>query len=351
MNLQLATVVIESELGCDVQLLDASQSITAVYSPAMIEYGIMALTGDLVVILLESHQATLLYRWKKVQIVAVQNDQVTVLDQLGQQYPLPTPSTFLDDLKVGEALFTDNTAVIDISINNHPSNPDRLQEKFFPQIKAMYPQLDPNFDPKQIVAQGYDQIAEEHLSWSKTIRQQEREKYTSLVLKQLPKEAALLDLGCGSGMLTTQTLAEKFQVTGVDISQRHIEMAMKNVPDAQFIHADMMTLDYPANCFDGIVSFYALFHLPKEEQKQLLKRVANWLRPNGLFVASLGASANHENVDHDWLGTTMYWSSHDGETNRKLVEETGLEIVQAEVETAVEFERPIPFLWIVARKR
>lgn len=41
----------------------------------------------------------------------------------------------------------------------------------------------------------------------------------------LPEGARVLELGCGSGNITTRRLAERFIVTGMDISARQIELA------------------------------------------------------------------------------------------------------------------------------
>jgi len=71
-------------------------------------------------------------------------------------------------------------------------------------------------DPKQIVADGYDRIAERYLAGSQHVRADERERYTELILSALPAGAAVLELGCGTGLPTTKRLAERFQLTGVD---------------------------------------------------------------------------------------------------------------------------------------
>jgi ubiquinone/menaquinone biosynthesis C-methylase UbiE len=58
-------------------------------------------------------------------------------------------------------------------------------------------------DPKQIVADGYDNIAEQHEHWAAKVRIEERAKYTSVLLEKLPEGAEILELGCGSGKPTT----------------------------------------------------------------------------------------------------------------------------------------------------
>lgn len=206
-------------------------------------------------------------------------------------------------------------------------------------------------DPKQIVAAGYDQIAEQYLAWGATgVRSRERASYTNALLDTLPEGATLLELGCGAGIPTTQCLAEHFAVTGIDISSRQIELARHNVPDATFIHTDMTGLDFPPGAFDAVCAFYALGHGPREEHAALLRQIITWLRPGGLLVASFSNGGAAGEIEDDWLGAPMYFSGYDAATNERLVRDAGFEIVTARPETAEEFGRPTTFFWIVARK-
>ena len=205
-------------------------------------------------------------------------------------------------------------------------------------------------DPKQIVAQGYDNIAEQHEKWASSVRIEERAKYTALLLEQLPEGSDILELGCGTGVPTTQQLAVKFAVTGVDISAKQVELARQKVPTARFIHSDMIQLDFPAGSFDAIAAFYSMIHVPRQEQAELLCKVGSWLRPGGLLVATMGAQATEAYLNENFLGKPMYWSNFDSETNRRLVRGAGLRIMSAKEETAAEFGKPVTFLWIVAQK-
>jgi SAM-dependent methyltransferase len=206
-------------------------------------------------------------------------------------------------------------------------------------------------DPKRIVADGYDQIAERYLAWGATgVREAERDCYTTVLLDALPAGATLLELGCGAGIPTTGRLAERFAVTGIDISARQIALARRNVPNATFILADMTTLDIAPASYDAVCAFYAFGHVPREEHAALLRQIAAWLRLGGLFVASFSNDGSAGEIDDDWLGAPMYFSGYDAETNARLVRSAGLHIVTARPETAEEFGRPTTFFWIVARK-
>jgi cyclopropane fatty-acyl-phospholipid synthase-like methyltransferase len=205
-------------------------------------------------------------------------------------------------------------------------------------------------DPKRIVAAGYDRIAARLAAWATHTRTEERARYTTLLLAALPEGANVLELGCGDGGPTTRALADRFRLTGVDLSAEQITRARQHVPRGTYIRADMTALRFAPASFDAVAAFYSIIHVPREEQPALLRRIAGWLCPGGLLVASFSARDNPNEYADDWLGAPMYWSGYDAATNQRLVEEAGLLIERAQMETADEDGMPITFLWIVARK-
>jgi ubiquinone/menaquinone biosynthesis C-methylase UbiE len=124
-------------------------------------------------------------------------------------------------------------------------------------------------DPKRIVADdAYDQIAERYLEWrALQPRQEGLTRWLNLLRNHLQPGAAVLDIGCGAGIPLTRTLSESFDVTGVDVSVRQIELARRNVPAARFIHGDVTTLTLVPESFDAIVASYSLFHVPRTEHR------------------------------------------------------------------------------------
>jgi SAM-dependent methyltransferase len=205
-------------------------------------------------------------------------------------------------------------------------------------------------DPKKIVTDGYDQIAQRYLAWSALDPSPERMRYLARLLDLLPAGAEVLELGCGAGVPVTQALAERCRVTGVDISAEQIALAERLVPDATFIQSDITTLDFPAGSFDAVVSFYTLIHIPRAEHAGLLGSIAAWLRPGGLLFATMGANDSPDAVEPDWLGTPMFFSHYDAEKNRDLVRQAGLEILSAEESIEDEDGEQVTFLWVAARK-
>ena len=107
-----------------------------------------------------------------------------------------------------------------------------------------------------------------------------------------------------------------------------------------------------AATFDGIAAFCSLIHLPYGELQGMFGRIAGWLRPGGLLVASLGARANPgAHIEADWLsGAPMYWSGYSIEDSTSFIEAAGLVLVESSIEENVEDGRSAPFLWVIARK-
>jgi cyclopropane fatty-acyl-phospholipid synthase-like methyltransferase len=165
----------------------------------------------------------------------------------------------------------------------------------------------------------------------------------------IPPGAAVLELGCGAGLPMSATLAVGRQLTGVDISAEQIRRARRNVPAATFIQADITTLDRPSASADAVVAFYALTHVPRDEHPALFAAIRRWLRPGGVFIASLGVEDDPGGIEADWLGVDMYFSHFSARVNRRLLVEAGMAIEQADVVTEPEDRHDARFLWVVAR--
>lgn len=203
--------------------------------------------------------------------------------------------------------------------------------------------------PQQIVRAGYDKIAGRYFAWSDANPSEARQRALELALEAIPPGSDVLELGSGAGVPMTAALAVGRSVTGVDISAAQIALATANVPTATFVPADLTTYDRPAASVDAVVAFYSLTHIPREELVPLLGRIRRWLRPGGVFLASLGVEDDPGGIEDDWLGVPMYFSHFSAKVNRRLVEEAGLVIEWAEVVTEPEDRHDARFLWVLAR--
>lgn len=200
-------------------------------------------------------------------------------------------------------------------------------------------------DPKLLVATGYDVIAEGYLE--RFGSSQVRDQWLGKLIALLPAKSRVLDLGCGSGVPVAQKLAARgHEVVGIDGSARQVSLAQLNVPDAEFIHADMTRVKLHSHHFDAVVAFYSITHVPRDEHADLLRRIAGWLKPGGIFLASLGANESPD-WRGDWLGAEMFFSHYNAEDNEQLVRHAGFDIEEAAVVN--QDNEDGQFLWVVAR--
>ena len=203
------------------------------------------------------------------------------------------------------------------------------------------------------VERGYDRIAEQYLA---TKDPEDPLTLSALedLARNLPPGAAVLDLGCGAGVPVTRWLVEKgFSVTGVDFSERQLELARRLAPGAAFIRADMSELDFGPETFGAVVAFHSIIHVPRADHPVLLANVYRWLGPGGHFLATMTVT-DFEGEESDWegWGAAMRWSHYDRETNVEMLRRSGFEIVYAEPRTGKGTgDAEETWLWILARKR
>jgi SAM-dependent methyltransferase len=205
-------------------------------------------------------------------------------------------------------------------------------------------------DPRvQMVADGYDAMADCYGRWAAAVTGDPRDRYLAELTAGLADGAAVLDLGCGSGMPTGRMLSERFSVTGVDISAAQLARARESMPGATLLQADLSAVELPAASFDAVVSLFAITHVPRERHAALFARIAEWLRPGGRLLATLG-SGGEEAWTGEWLGRPMHFSSHDPATSRSLIEAAGLRIVLDRVEPMHEPEGEVEFQWVLCER-
>lgn len=98
----------------------------------------------------------------------------------------------------------------------------------------------------------------------------------------------ILDLGCGNGRLLQIFKEIDIDYTGADSSEKLIEIARKNYPNAKFEVADALHLSFPNNYFDKIYSVAVLHHIPSKELRlKFLEGVKRILKPDGMLILTV----------------------------------------------------------------
>ncbi|GMU55584.1 MAG: hypothetical protein AMXMBFR33_47300 [Candidatus Xenobia bacterium] len=95
---------------------------------------------------------------------------------------------------------------------------------------------------------------------------------------------SLLDVACGTGLHARQ-LTRSFQVTGVDLDSELLEVARANVPQAQFLQADMRSFDL-GRTFRVVTCLFSSIAYVKTEQAlhSACACLARHLEPGGKLL-------------------------------------------------------------------
>src|SRR5882672_3369274 len=125
----------------------------------------------------------------------------------------------------------------------------------------------------------------------------------AIQLMQVPADARVLDVGCGSGW-ATRLLAEQAvsgHVTGVDISDEMIRVACDSsttFSNADFEVASSEQLPFTDNEFTHAFSMESLYYY--SDILKALTEIHRVLRPGGLFVGVMDLYWENE-ATHHWI--------------------------------------------------
>lgn len=176
----------------------------------------------------------------------------------------------------------------------------------------------------KLVKEGYNKIA---TNYSATRDQFKNIEYLEKLNSLLSTESTILDIGCGAGVPIDKFFIEKgHNIIGIDISEKQIDLAKKNLPIGQFSVRDMSDLKEEEFNVDAVVSFYAIFHTPKEEHSIILKKVNSFVKKGGYLLITMGAS--EWQGTEDFHGAQMFWSHYGPEVNLEIVRKAGFEILE-----------------------
>ncbi len=142
----------------------------------------------------------------------------------------------------------------------------------------------------------------------------------------------ILDLGCGSGMPIDKFLIEMgHKVTGVDISEKLIERARKEVPEALYIKSSMGEFK-SSHQFDAVVAWDSLFHLEPAEQEPVFKMIGKLLKPEGYFLFTHGGSEGE--IEGEMFGRQFTYSSPGPEKIKMLLTVAGSTVRSLELDNS-----------------
>ncbi len=139
----------------------------------------------------------------------------------------------------------------------------------------------------------YDKIAEPYAKeFSKP------SEYIKEFLIMLPKNAKILDVGCGVGVDAGFMESERFKVIRIDLSKEMLNIAKQKFSQIDFRQQDIRKLDFPSESFDGILVSCSLIHIPKKDVSVLVEKFYKITKKDcAIYIALQGEKSNEIFVD------------------------------------------------------
>jgi SAM-dependent methyltransferase len=157
------------------------------------------------------------------------------------------------------------------------------------------------------IARGYDRIAEqwnsETFTRSNGIAQHER------ALQFVKRKRHALDIGCGcSGRFIDLLRSHGFEVEGLDLSPRMLELARRRHPGVTFHAGDICDWQLPRQ-YDFITAWDSIWHVRLAMQEPLMRKIMTGLAPDGVLIFSMGGLDQPGEKTDSAMGVPMYYST------------------------------------------
>jgi len=147
------------------------------------------------------------------------------------------------------------------------------------------------------------------------------------LIASLPPGASILDVGCGTGLpLTRKLLDAGCRVLGVDSSPGMLERFRANCRDAPAICSPIQSCDFRGETFDAAIAWGVLFHFEHAEQRKAIAKIAEVLKPRGLFLFTSGDQDGSKQGE-PMNGVPFHYWSFTVEGYRELLKANGLTLI------------------------
>lgn len=108
-------------------------------------------------------------------------------------------------------------------------------------------------------------------------------------IKPIQKDERIIEIGCATGNLTAQLKTKASHVTGLDLDNELLNVAISKHENILFQNMNMLDIDRMENTFNRIICFgNTLVHLPNRQMVlQFFEKVHNQLDDDGLFITQI----------------------------------------------------------------
>ncbi len=112
-------------------------------------------------------------------------------------------------------------------------------------------------------------------------------------------QSKVLDIGFGTGTLTTKLYEQGCEIWGLDFSSRMIELASAKMPNAHLFQGDFsqgLVEPLLRNTYDFIIATYSLHHLTDDNKASFVRSLTDLLNEDGMILIGDVAFATRANL-------------------------------------------------------
>jgi len=128
----------------------------------------------------------------------------------------------------------------------------------------------------------------------------------TLLLKYIPKDSSVLDIGFGSGRDLQFLKDNSYDIWGIDPSDRFVQNIQTRFPDItnNFIQSSVpFSIDHPpfSRNFDAIITIAMWMHLKREQYEDVIKSIVSAAKDKATIIISYseGSRADDERYFED----------------------------------------------------
>lgn len=132
------------------------------------------------------------------------------------------------------------------------------------------------------------------------------------ILESSAKE--ILDIGFGSGTLTTRLYEQECKIYGQDFSDEMIKIAQEKMPEAILYSGDFtkgLVEPLKRQSYDAIVATYSLHHLTDEEKIPFIKFLLDLLNNDGMIYIGDVAFETFKDLEACKAEAIEYWDDEE----------------------------------------
>jgi 2-polyprenyl-3-methyl-5-hydroxy-6-metoxy-1,4-benzoquinol methylase len=140
--------------------------------------------------------------------------------------------------------------------------------------------------------------------------------------------ASVVDVGCGNGIPLKRFLVEAgFDVLGVDSSPKMLERFRTNLPNTPAVCGKVQLFDFRGRLFDAAISWGVIFHLTPAEQGQVFAKMADVIKPGGLFLFTAADQEGDGYIEGTMDGVVFRYFASGLKSYRDLLHEHGFTLI------------------------